>query len=146
MTITPSLFSAFLKCPTKCWLRFTGEPPTGNTYAEWAQTENESYRADAAKRLIAIAPADKCATAPIAENLKTAKWSLAVEVPVRIEFGSSRNNQAQTCVTENSQSLLASAATTVESRLHAIERIPSEGRGKAAQFIPIRFIFTNKLS
>ena len=46
---------------------------------------------------------------------------------------------------QNSQSLLTSAATTLESRLHAVERLASEGRGKAAQFIPVRFIFTNKL-
>src|SRR5437016_3842900 len=145
MSITPSLFEAFLKCPTKCWLRFTGEPPTGNTYAEWVQTERESYRSEAAKRLIANASADECAIAPIAENLKTARWRLALDVPARIELGSSRGNEAQTSSTENSQSLLTSAATTVESRVHAIERMPSEGRGKAAQFISIRFIFTNKL-
>src|SRR6266849_3911238 len=145
MTITPSLFEAFLKCPTKCWLRFTGEPRAGNTYAEWVQSEQESYRADAANRLIANAPADECAVAPIAENLKTAKWTLAVDVPVRTEFGSSRGNEAQICVTEHSQSLVTPATTTVESRLHAIERIPSEGRGRAAQYIPIRYIFTNKL-
>jgi hypothetical protein len=34
----------------------------------------------------------------------------------------------------------------LQSCLHAVERILSEGRGKAAQFIPIRFIFTNKLT
>jgi hypothetical protein len=34
----------------------------------------------------------------------------------------------------------------LESRLHAMERIPSEGRGKAAQFMPIRFIFHTKLT
>ena len=51
MTITPSLFESFLKCPTQCWLRFTGEPRTGNTYAEWVQTQNESYRVDAARRV-----------------------------------------------------------------------------------------------
>src|SRR5438105_4695342 len=145
MTITPSLFEAFLKCPTKCWLRFTGEAPTGNAYAEWVQTEQESYRAAAAKRLIANAPEDEWAMAPIAEDLKTAKWRLAVNVPVRIELRSSRGNEAQTSTSENNQSLLTSAAPTVESRLHAVERLPSEGRGKAAQFIPIRFIFTNKL-
>jgi len=27
-----------------------------------------------------------------------------------------------------------------------VERVPSEGRGRPAQFIPIRFIFTNKLT
>lgn len=30
--------------------------------------------------------------------------------------------------------------------LHAIECIPAEGRGKAAQFIPIRFIWRNRLT
>jgi hypothetical protein len=34
MKITPPLFEAFLKCPTKCWLRANSEPPSGNTYAE----------------------------------------------------------------------------------------------------------------
>ena len=61
MTITPPLFEAYLKCPTKCWLRFTGEPPRAIAYAEWVQTETESYRADAAKRLTANLPADECA-------------------------------------------------------------------------------------
>src|SRR5437667_6356536 len=151
MTITPSLFEAFLKCPTKCWLRFTGEPPTGNTYAEWVQAEQESYRADAAKQLIANAAADKCAVAPVPEDLKTAKWPLAVDVPVQVELRSSRRNGAQTSTAETEPSLLTSAATAVEakciieSRIHVVERIPSEGRGKAAQFIPVRFIFTNKL-
>jgi len=45
----------------------------------------------------------------------------------------------------NDQSLLTSAATILESCLHAVERLPSEGRGKPAQYIPIRFIFANKL-
>ena len=133
MTITSHVFEAHLKCPTKCWLKFTGEPPSGNTYAEWVQAEHESYRADAARRLIANAPADQSAIAPASMNLKTAQWRFAVDVELR----SSRGHEAQTSSAEISQSLLTSAAT--------VERIPSEGRGKAAQFIPIRFIFTNKL-
>ena len=57
--------------------------------------------------------------------------------------------------TESNQSLVASAATLptaasprvfiAESQLHAVERVSAEGRGKAAQFIPIRFSFCNKL-
>ena len=58
-------------------------------------------------------------TADIVEAL-TAKWRLATEYVVR--------------------------AQNLESSLHAVERIPSEGRGKPAQFIPIRFVFNNKLS
>jgi hypothetical protein len=34
----------------------------------------------------------------------------------------------------------------LESELHAVERVPAEGRGKLAQFIPIRFLFTSNLS
>jgi len=155
MKITPDLFQAYLKCPTKCWLRFTCEPPTGNPYAEWVQTENESYRTDSAKWLVANAPADECAP-PLgssrreeahysAETLKTAKWRFALDLPVRIELRSSRGNEAQTSSPEISQSLLTSAAT-IETRLHAVERVPSEGRGKPAQFVPIRFVFRNKLT
>ncbi len=34
----------------------------------------------------------------------------------------------------------------MDSRLQAVERVPSQGRGKAAQFTPVRFTFFNKLS
>src|ERR1019366_5584729 len=83
---------AFLKCPTKCWLRFTGEPPAGNSYAEWVQTETESYRAAAAKQLMATVPADEFtayrnsrreAVHYLAETLRTAKWRVAVDIPAR---------------------------------------------------------------
>lgn len=159
MTITPRLFEAHLKCPTKCWLRSTGEQPAGNAYAEWVQSQSESYRAEAAKRLTADVPADECVVAPVGENLKTAKWHLAVDTLVRTpelaspEPRSSRGHEALTEKSEIEMSLLTSAATVpeiqpqciAESRLHAIERVPSEGRGKVAQFIPIRYIFINKL-
>ena len=65
MKISSDFFEAFLKCPTKCWLRFTSEPTAGNAYAEWVQAQNESYRADAAKQLMADVPANECvAVAP----------------------------------------------------------------------------------
>ena len=51
MKITPSLFEAFLKCPTKCWLRSNRDPAAGNAYTEWVQTQTESYRSESAKRL-----------------------------------------------------------------------------------------------
>jgi hypothetical protein len=35
MKVTPDVFEAALKCPTKCWLRASGESSAGNTYAEW---------------------------------------------------------------------------------------------------------------
>jgi predicted RecB family nuclease len=105
--------------PTKCWLRFTGEPATGNAYAEWAQSQNESYHAAAIERLRSEVPQDECAVAPAQESLKTSKWRLGFDV--------------------------VATSQNLETRLHAVERVPSEGRGKSARFIPIRFVFTNKL-
>ena len=85
MNANSSLFESFLKCPTKCWLRAASEPPTGNEYAEWVKTQNESYRTTEAERLIAQTPKHECALSPPAETLKTAKWRLAVDVPLSAE-------------------------------------------------------------
>ena len=57
------------------------------------------------------------------ENVNAAAWQLASSLAVQAEMDS----------------------CAVESELHAVERVPAGGRGKAAQFIPIRFVFTNKL-
>jgi predicted RecB family nuclease len=164
MTITPSLFEAFLKCPTKCWLRATSETPSGNTYAEWVQSQNASFRATETERLFAETPFGESVCSPASENLKASKWRLAVDVAVRTpelpsssrrKEAPSSNAESGTRNAESDQSLVTSAATeqagaspatfTAETRLHAVERVPSEGQGKAAQFIPIRFFFTNKL-
>src|ERR1051326_8859103 len=121
MKITPYLFEAYLKCPTKCWLRSVGEASAGNTYAEWVKTETESYREDGIRHRMEGVPAQECVVSPpAAENVKAATWRLAVDLTAQTEH--------------------------LESHLHAVERVPSEGRGKPAQFIPIRFIFRNKLT
>src|SRR5271170_8035683 len=58
------------------------------------------------------------------KNFNAAKWRLA--------FSSTVQAQMDSCA--------------LESELHALERVPAEGRGKRAQFVPIRFVFTNKLT
>ena len=60
MKITTPLFDAFLKCLTKCFLRSLGEAGTGNAYADWDRTQNESYRNEGIKGLIAGAAPDEC--------------------------------------------------------------------------------------
>jgi predicted RecB family nuclease len=120
MKITSSLFLAHIKCPTKCWLRFTGEPATGNPYAEWVQSRNESYRESEIERLRSEVPQDECATMPGQENLKTSKWRLGFNVFV-------------------------ATSQNLETHLQAVERVRPEGRGKTARFIPISFMFANKL-
>ena len=120
MRITLELFSAFLLCPTKCWLKSIGEHGTGNAYAEWAQTLNDSYRAAEIDRFRFTTPPGECTAALPTGGLKEGTWRMALDVTVQ---------------TEN-----------LESRLSALERVPSEGRGKPTQFIPIRFIPRNKLT
>ena len=121
MNITTSLFDAALKCSTKCFLRSLGETGKGNAYADWVRAQAESYRGVGIKRLIADTAHDELIVrAPGSENLKTGEWRLAVDVMARAQ------NQ--------------------ESSLHAAERVPLNVRGQPAQFIPIRFIFTNKLT
>ena len=159
MTLNPSLVAAFLKCPTKCWLRATGETPSGNLYAEWAQTQNESYRATLTENLRTGLPPEAFARSPAPEKLRASQWLLAVEVAARTPETprSSRREEAPSKNAESNQSLVTSAATASDSALraphfafdsclHAVERVPAEGRGKAVQFIPIRFISFNKLT
>lgn len=119
MRMNPHLFEAFIMCPTKSWLRSRGEAPAGNPYAEWSATRSGAYRAEGIKRLLGERRADEIAVAPASENLKTAAWRLAVDIPAQ--------------------------AANIETRIAAIERVPSAGRNKAAQFVPIRFAWANKL-
>jgi predicted RecB family nuclease len=147
MKITSSLFDAFLKCATKCHLRSLGEIGSGNEYAEWVRGQDESYQREAARRLQEAVPETERAVGPHAtENLKAAKWRLAVDLVAQTP------NRADSKIRESpphgetaelgdpcSEQLLGSC-------LHAVERVPSEGRGKPGQFIPIRFMFRNKLT
>jgi len=74
MKITPDVFDAYLKCPTKCWLRSRGESPSGCTYPEWVKAQSQSYRMSETERLIAASPHDQVVHSPDAGNLKGAKW------------------------------------------------------------------------
>jgi predicted RecB family nuclease len=123
MRISSDLFNAFLKCSTKCWLRASGEPSSGGAYAEWVKSKNRSYRATEIEHLLSESE-NEVAVSPPPENLKEAQWHLAVDLSVRAQIKTG----------------------VLESEVHAVQRVPSEGRGRPAQFIPIRFIFTNKLS
>jgi hypothetical protein len=121
MTVTSHLFEAYLKCPTKSFLRSLGETGTGNVYADWTQAQNISYRNRAITSLKDGVANNECVSGPLdRKNLRSAKWYLSI------------NSQAYT--------------QNLESIIHAVERVPWDTPGKPAQFIPIRFMFTNKLS
>lgn len=121
MVITSQLFAAYLKCPSKCWFQSLGEDGLGNPYSDWVRIRNEAYSTGGIERLMtAVANIDRATEQAEMVNLKTAKWKFAANFPARKE--------------------------KLESCIHIVERVPSEGRGKPALFTPIRFIFTNKLS
>lgn len=121
MTVTAPLFEANLKCPTKCFLRSLGETGMGNVYADWLQTQKEVSRSESIKRLLAESAPGECVIGPSStDNLKMARWRLAVDFVARAE--------------------------NLESSIHAVQRVPPEERGNPAQFIPMRFVFTNKLT
>jgi hypothetical protein len=147
MKINFHLFEAFLKCPTKCHYRSLGETFAGSEYAEWVCGQDESYRREATRRLQEAVPeAERVVAPPAIENLKAAKWRLAVDLEVRA------NRSADSHVRENRSDEETRglggprSEQLLESRLHAVERIPSAGRGQPAQFVPIRSIYRNKLT
>jgi predicted RecB family nuclease len=119
MVITSDLVEAFLKCPTKCFLRSLGETGVGNTYAEWVCAQSTAYQREGTTRLKGAANVE-CVTGSLdRKQLKSATWRMATESKV--------------------------CAQDLACTLHAIERVPSDNPGTSAQFIPTRFIFTNKL-
>jgi predicted RecB family nuclease len=120
MKITAEIFDAYLKCQTQCWLRAIGQPSSGNAYAEWVKAQDNHYRATQTELLISESTSNEVAHSPAMENVMVAKWRLATNLIAR--------------------------ARNLESFCHAVERIPSKGRGQSANFIPIRYIFSNKLN
>jgi len=121
MTISSHFYEAYLKCPTKCFLRALGEMGTGNAYVDWVRTQNASYRTEESQRLRQRATRDQCVIGPpAAANLKSAKWNLAIDLTVRTDH--------------------------LQSTIHAVERVVSQERGKPTQLIPIRFIYADRLT
>ena len=125
MKITSEIFEAYLKCPTKCRLRADGEPFSGNEYAQWVKTYRNSYCTKEIAILLTRLQGTEVAHSPDIENIRLAKWRFATSFVVKANLDS---------------------GTIVEFELQCVERLLPQGRGKASQFIPIRFSFFNKLS
>jgi predicted RecB family nuclease len=121
MTVTSRLFEAYLKCPTKCFLWSRDETGTSNAYAGWVQARSASYRSDGIGHIKHGTEGNECVTGPLnGRDLKSARWRLAVDSKA--------------------------SAENIESAIDALERPPGDTPATPAQFIPVRFIFTNKLN
>ncbi len=118
--VTSKLFEAYLACPTKCFLLASGEFALGNDFTIWSGEWRDSYLHAGLQRLIDDhSHAVEIELQPTS-HWKRAKWHFAISQIIRIQ--------------------------NFEARPHALQRIPFEGPNKPAQYIPIRFIPTNKLS
>ena len=119
MTITSYIFAAYLKCPTKCWLQSIQEPSLDNSCAKHTQP-HDIYREAQIRQLLSTTPKSECMISPSADSLRTGNWRLATGVLAR--------------------------TPNLEAHLDAVQHMPSEGRRTSGQFIPYRFVPTNKLS
>src|ERR1035438_5885295 len=128
MRITSQLFDAFLKCATKGHLRSLGEIGSGNEYAEWVRAQDESYQREAARKLQEAVPETERVVEPLAtESLKAAKWRLAVDLVARTPDKSADSQVRAAGPNEEARGLPGPCPEQLlESRLHAVERVPSE--------------------
>ena len=83
---------------------------------------------------------------PATDNLKAVKWRLAVDLATQTPDSADGHLREPRPNEETRRLGSLCSGQPLESRLHAVERVPSEGRGKPAQFVPIRFVFRNKLT
>ncbi len=121
MKITEDIFDAYLKCPTKCFFVATGETQSEDTYTEWVKAKSESYRSNRIKHIVEEHKKNECVHGQLdAKSVKNAKWRFAVNFVARVK--------------------------DLESTIQAVERIHSKGKGLPTQFVPIRFLSTNKIS
>ena len=122
MNITPHLFEAFLKCPTKCHVRSLGETGPGNAYAEWVRAQDESYQREAARRLQeGVLETERVVALTATEDLKTAQWLLAVNVVVQTPDRSADSHVRASQPGEATRGLGGPRSEHVlESRLHAV--------------------------
>jgi hypothetical protein len=73
----------------------------------------------------------------VTENLKIAKWRVAVDIVAQASsLASSGSVSLPGATPGGTLGEPAEGTSALQTCLSAIERVPSEGRGKAAQFIP----------
>ena len=120
MKLTSSLFGAYLKCPTKCFLWSRGEKGTENAYGHWARRQDEFYQREAGQHVRMECPGNELMNPIGVESLKTSNWRWALDFTAETKQGSF-----------SVQALRRDASRT--------EEIP-------AAIVPIHFVFRNKLT
>jgi predicted RecB family nuclease len=121
MKLTSSLFGAYLKCPTKCFLWSRGETGIEDVYGHWSRTQDEFYRREAGRHMRMECPGNELLINPIGvESLKTSNWRWALDFNAETKQGSFS--------------------------VQALRRDASRAEEIPAEIIPVHFVFRNKLT
>jgi len=119
-SVTSRLFEAYLACPTKCYLRSTGEVAATNDFAIWNKTRSETYPCEGVQRLTTDHHSELAPEPPEPGHWKNVRWHFALNLIARAE--------------------------NMKASLQVVQRFPAKGKNKTSQFVPIRFVPVNKLS
>lgn len=119
--ITASLFEDYINCPTKCFLRVSLEKESEDSHSIWIKKQNASFQHNAIERLANKFDVKNIVVNPsVSKKSKDESWLLAIDWSIR--------------------------AQDIETNLQAVEQQASKIPGSPAQFIPIRFVFSDKIS
>jgi predicted RecB family nuclease len=123
ITITSDIFGAFVKCPTKCWLRAKGEKSGRDPYHDWVEEKNESYRAARTSELHSAMNLEELTPSSAQAFISSNRWRYLIS-PLVVA-------NAEAC--------------TLQSTLHAVEFAPTSDQRGLDALVPIRFHGSNKL-
>jgi predicted RecB family nuclease len=121
MAITEEIFEAFLRCETKSYLYSQGAVRTNTEFSEWKRHVRETFKQTGWKRLrSAVREGEWYVGTPPLHAFQDRRYRLIIDYTV--------------------------ALPDFESRLHALERIPSSFGTSDYGYIPIRFVSSEKLT
>src|SRR5262249_4100748 len=114
MSITQEVFEAFLKCPTKSYLRSKNVVGAYSEFGEWQQRVQERFKQTACRQLHSTVPEDELhvGTPPL-RALEDRRYHVIIDYAVDLP--------------------------SIQSRLHALKLAPSHN-GVGCPYIPIRFV------
>ncbi|MBM4066322.1 MAG: IS66 family transposase [Planctomycetes bacterium] len=121
MQITEESFQTFLKCETKSYLKIAGAVGLQSEFRDWERFLAEDFQQKCSQRLISNFQQDERFVGTISsQELENKKYRIVID-----------------CIVQSQR---------VQSRIQALEQLPSPGRTKHNHYIPIRFIPREKIT
>src|SRR5205085_4983768 len=121
MLITEGIFSAYLKCQTKCHLKSLGMVGTNNAISEWQQCLSEEYKGKCLAALKSACLEDECfiGTLPLPQ-LVNKNYQLVFECAIDVG--------------------------NIQVRIPMLERVYERAKKKYSPYAPLRFVPGEKIT